>query len=113
MFSIIEYVTRTVKRHSEEQAHLIGEPGVPALLWLCMLVIDEVWHKVASPEAGVHVAGLARQARHLGLSDGSRPMPEHSNPTSKQPPSRSTRLQAWNMPSVCTLASCPIPQRSA
>jgi type IV secretory pathway VirB4 component len=67
MFSIIEYVTRTVKRHSEEHAHLIGQPGVPQMLDLCMLVIDEVWHKVASPEAGVHVAGLARQARHLGL----------------------------------------------
>ena len=67
MFSIIEYVTREVKRHRAENAHLIGQPGVPPLLLLCMLVIDEVWHKVASPEAGVHVAGLARQARHLGL----------------------------------------------
>jgi hypothetical protein len=56
-----------VRRHSAEHAHLVGEPDVPLLLLLCMLVIDEVWHKVASPEAGVHVAGLARQARHLGL----------------------------------------------
>ena len=32
-----------------------------------MLVIDEAWHKVASPEAGVHVADLARRARHTGL----------------------------------------------
>jgi len=67
MFSIIEHVTREVRRHSAEHAHLVGEPDVPLLLLLCMLVIDEVWHKVASPEAGVHVAGLARQARHLGL----------------------------------------------
>jgi TraG P-loop domain len=67
MFSIIEYVTGAVKRHRDEHAHLTGQPGVPALLRVCMLVIDEVWHKVASPEAGVHVAGLARQARHLGL----------------------------------------------
>src|ERR1017187_6156471 len=67
MFTIIEYVTREVKRYADEHAHLVGQPGIPLLLLLCVLVIDEAWHKVASPEAGVHVAGLARQARHLGL----------------------------------------------
>ncbi len=67
MFSIIEYVTRAVVRYGEERSHLVGEPDVPLLLQLCILVIDEAWHKVAGPEAGIHVAGLARQARHLGL----------------------------------------------
>jgi hypothetical protein len=67
MFAIIEYVTRAVKRHRDEHAHLAGQPGVPMLSLLCMLVIDEAWHKVASPEAGVHVADLARRARQVGL----------------------------------------------
>jgi hypothetical protein len=67
MFSIIEYVTREVRRHRDEYSHLVGNPDVPLLLLQCMLVIDEVWHKVATPESGVHVAGLARQARHIGL----------------------------------------------
>jgi hypothetical protein len=34
---------------------------------LSILLIDEAWHKVASPEAGVFLADLARRARHLGL----------------------------------------------
>ncbi len=67
MFSIIEHVTREVKRHRAEHAHLVGAPDVPVLFLLCMLVIDETWHKVASPESGVHVADLARRARHIGL----------------------------------------------
>lgn len=66
MFSLIEYVTREVQRYTQEQGHLAGE-DVPLLLALCMLVIDEAWHQVASPEAGIHLATLARQGRHLGL----------------------------------------------
>ena len=32
-----------------------------------MVVIDEAWHKVATAESAMHVAGLARQARHMNL----------------------------------------------
>jgi hypothetical protein len=67
MFTLVEYVTRAVARHRAKHAHLVGEPGVPILALLCMLVIDEAWHKVAGPEAGVHVNDLARRARHAGL----------------------------------------------
>jgi hypothetical protein len=67
MFSTIEYVTRQVVRHRDEHQHLVGQVGVPLLHLQSMLVIDEAWHKVATPEAGVHVAVLARQARHIGL----------------------------------------------
>jgi hypothetical protein len=67
MFMTIEYVTRHVRLHREENQHLVGHDGVPLLHLQSMLVINEAWHKVATPEAGVHVAGLAREARHIGL----------------------------------------------
>ena len=67
MLSIVEYVTRQVKRHHREYEHLSGQPDVPRLRLLPVLSIDEAWHKVASPEAGVYLADLARRARHLGL----------------------------------------------
>jgi type IV secretory pathway VirB4 component len=67
MLAIVEYVTGQVKRHHSEHGHLAGQPGVPRLLLVCVLLIDEAWHKVASPEAGVYLADLARRARHLGL----------------------------------------------
>lgn len=67
MLSLVEYVTREVKRHHEEHSHLAGQPGVPRLTLLSALLIDEAWHKVSSPEAGVFLADLARRARHLGL----------------------------------------------
>jgi TraG P-loop domain len=67
MFATIEYVTREVIRHSDEHAPLVGKPDVPVLHHQSMLVIDEAWHKVATPESGTHVAALARQARHIDL----------------------------------------------
>lgn len=67
MFMTIEYVTRHVRLHREENQHLVGRDGVPLLHLQSTLVINEAWHKVATPEAGVHVAGLAREARHIGL----------------------------------------------
>jgi hypothetical protein len=67
MFMAVEYVTRHVRLHREEQQHLVGRDGVPLLHLQSCLVINEAWHKVATPEAGVHVAGLAREARHIGL----------------------------------------------
>ena len=42
-------------------------PGCRACACCPSLLIDEAWHKVASPEAGVYLADLARRARHLGL----------------------------------------------
>jgi hypothetical protein len=67
MFMAVEYVTRHVRLHREEQQHLVGRDGVPLMHLQSALVINEAWHKVATPEAGVHVAGLAREARHIGL----------------------------------------------
>lgn len=67
MLSIVEYVTRQVKRHHQEYEHLSGQTGVPRLQLVSVLSIDEAWHKIASPEAGAYLADLARRARHLGL----------------------------------------------
>jgi hypothetical protein len=67
MLSLIEYIVREVKRHREQYAHLAGQPGAPRLALMSALLIDEAWHKIKSPEAGVYLADLARRARHLGL----------------------------------------------
>jgi hypothetical protein len=67
MFATIEFVTREVIRHSDEHAHLVGRPDVPEMDPQSMVVIDEAWHKVATAESAMHVAGLARQARHMNL----------------------------------------------
>ncbi len=67
MFMAVEYVTRHVRLHREEQQHLVGHYGVPRLNSQSTLVINEAWHEVAIPETGVHVAKLAREARRIGL----------------------------------------------
>jgi TraG P-loop domain len=67
MLAIVEYVSGQVKRHHQEHGHLAGAPGVPLLRLVSVLLVDEAWHKLASPEAGVYLADLARRARHLGL----------------------------------------------
>ncbi len=67
MLSLIEYVVREVKRHREQNGHLANQPGVPRLALMSALLIDEAWHKIKSPEAGVYLADLARRARHLGV----------------------------------------------
>jgi hypothetical protein len=67
MLALVEYVTREIKEHHSKHQHLVGQPGVPRLMLMCTLLIDEAWHKVASPAAGVYLANLARRARHLGL----------------------------------------------
>jgi hypothetical protein len=67
MFSAIEFVTSQVERHRDQQQARVGHEGVPLMHLQTMLVIDEAWHKVATPEAGIHVAHLAREARHIGL----------------------------------------------
>jgi hypothetical protein len=67
MFATVEYIIREVKRYHAEHSHLAGQPGVTQLMLLSVLLIDEAWDKIASPEAGIYLADLARRARHLGL----------------------------------------------
>jgi hypothetical protein len=67
MFMAVEYVTTQTAAYRQEHSRLVGEQGMPLLHMLTVLVIDEAWHKVATPETGIHVARLALQGRHIGL----------------------------------------------
>ncbi len=67
MLAIVEYVIRQIRNHYEAHRHLVNVSGVSRYARLCTLVVDEAWHKVASPEAGRYLADLARRGRHLGL----------------------------------------------
>jgi type IV secretory pathway VirB4 component len=64
MLSIVEYVTRQVKAHHKKHNHHANQTDISRI---CTLSIDEAWHPVTSPEAGVYLADLAHRARHLGL----------------------------------------------
>lgn len=64
MLAIVEYVTRQVKTHHKAHNHHSLQTDLSRI---CTLVIDEAWHPIASPEAGVYLADLAHRARHLGL----------------------------------------------
>lgn len=67
MFSILEYVTRTIERHRDAYADLAGRPDAPMFAGKTVLLIDEAWHLVGRRETGEYANELARRARHLGL----------------------------------------------
>jgi hypothetical protein len=67
MFSILEYVTRTIERHRDAYADLTGRPDAPMFAGKTVLLIDEAWHLVGRRETGEYANELARRARHLGL----------------------------------------------
>jgi hypothetical protein len=67
MFSILEYVTRAIERHRDENRELASEPGAPMFTGKTVLLIDEGWHLVGRRETGEYANDLARRARHLGL----------------------------------------------
>jgi hypothetical protein len=67
MFSILEYITRTVERHRDAHRDLASRPDAPMFAGRTVLLIDEAWHLVGRPETGEYANDLARRARHLGL----------------------------------------------
>jgi type IV secretory pathway VirB4 component len=67
MFSILEYVTRTIERHRDENQELASKPGAPMFTGKTVLLIDEAWHLVGRAETGEYANDIARRARHLGL----------------------------------------------
>jgi hypothetical protein len=68
MFSIMEYVTSTVRRHWEAHKAAAGKPGAALFMGRSIMLIDEGWHVVSRPETGAYANDLARRARHLGLT---------------------------------------------
>ena len=68
MFSIMEYVTSTVRRHWEAHKAAAGKPSAALFLGRSIMLIDEGWHVVSRPETGAYANDLARRARHLGLT---------------------------------------------
>ena len=67
MFSILEYVTRTIERHRDTYADMLGKSESPMFAGRSVLLIDEGWHLVGRQETGEYANDLARRARHLGL----------------------------------------------
>jgi len=67
MFSILEYVTRTVESHRDAHQRLASRPDAPRFAGKSVLLIDEAWHLVGRRETGEFANELARRARHLGL----------------------------------------------
>ena len=67
MFSILEYVTRTIERHRDDYQELAGTADAPMFTGKTVLLIDEAWHLVGRSETGEYANDLARRARHLGL----------------------------------------------
>ncbi len=67
MFSILEYVTRAIERHRDENRELASRPDAPMFTGKTVLLIDEGWHLVGRKETGEYANDLARRARHLGL----------------------------------------------
>lgn len=67
MFSTIEFVTRSIESHRDEQREITSVPGGPMFAGKTALLIDEGWHLVSRKETGVYANDLARRARHLGL----------------------------------------------
>lgn len=67
MFSILEYVTRAIERHRDDNRELASRPNAPMFTGRTVLLIDEGWHLVGRKETGEYANDLARRARHLGL----------------------------------------------
>lgn len=67
MFSILEYVTRTIERHRAQHAEVTVRPNAPLFAGKTVLLLDEAWHLVGRRETGEYANELARRARHLGL----------------------------------------------
>jgi hypothetical protein len=67
MFSIIEYVTRSIEAHRAANRERSGGPNAPLFTGRTVLLIDEAWHLVGRAETGEFANDLARRARHLGL----------------------------------------------
>jgi len=67
MFSIVEYITRSVEAHRDAHRDVAAAPGAPLFAGRSALLIDEGWHLVGRRETGEYANDLARRARHLGL----------------------------------------------
>ncbi|MEA2312707.1 MAG: hypothetical protein QOE28_2675 [Solirubrobacteraceae bacterium] len=65
MFSVMEYVTRTVERHWATRAR--RGLGAGRFAGRSVMLIDEAWHIVGRAQTGEYANDLARRARHLGL----------------------------------------------
>jgi hypothetical protein len=67
MFSLLEYITRTIERHRDGCLELTSKPNAPVFAGKTLLLIDEGWHLVGRRETGEYANDIARRARHLGL----------------------------------------------
>jgi hypothetical protein len=67
MFSLLEFVTRTVERHRDMSRELTSRPDAPMFAGRSFFFIDEAWNLVGREETGSYTNDLSRRARHLSL----------------------------------------------
>lgn len=68
IFTVLEFITRSVERHREEHRDLAAQPDAPMFAGRSIMLGDEFWSVVANPALGGYANDLARRSRHLGLT---------------------------------------------
>ena len=68
IFTVLEFVTRTVERHRDSHRELAARTDAPLFAGRSVMLGDEFWSVVANPELGGYANDLARRSRHLGLT---------------------------------------------
>jgi hypothetical protein len=68
IFTVLEFITRTVERHRDEHRELAAQADAPLFTGRSIMLGDEFWSVVANPALGGYANDLARRSRHLGLT---------------------------------------------
>jgi TraG P-loop domain len=68
IFTVLEFITRTVERHRSEAHELRADPDEAPFAGRSIMLGDEFWSVMANPALGAYANDLARRSRHLGLT---------------------------------------------
>jgi hypothetical protein len=68
IFTVLEFITRTVERHRDEHRELAARSDAPLFAGRSIMLGDEFWSVVSNPALGGYANDLARRSRHLGLT---------------------------------------------
>jgi energy-coupling factor transporter ATP-binding protein EcfA2 len=68
VFTVLEFITRTVERHFDEHRAMLAAPDAPLLAGRSFMLGDEFWSVLSNPALGGYANDLARRSRHLGLT---------------------------------------------
>ncbi|HXE43795.1 MAG TPA: hypothetical protein VN635_01220 [Conexibacter sp.] len=68
VFTVLEFITRTVERHFAEHREMLAAPDAPLLAGRSFMLGDEFWSVLSNPALGGYANDLARRSRHLGMT---------------------------------------------